>query len=118
MWRSADGVLQTVALPDPRPVFSARALQSIEVLVADEGAERLLGVLEAAELDLVDHWGSQVVELEAETSFKAVPAPDALVDAPITGYSELFGALDQIDPRWRLDVVLAMQDLIDDLLPD
>lgn len=118
MWRSADGVLHTVALPDPRTAFSARALPDVESMIEALDDERFQDALEDAEQELVEYWSSRAVDPEAEAPFDAAPVPPGTFDASVADSAELLGALRRIEPRWRLDVLMALQDLLDVLLPD
>lgn len=118
MWRSADGVLHTVALPDPRPVFSARTLRDVESMIEGLDDERFQDAVEDAELELVEYWSSRAVDPEAEVPFDAAPVSPGTFDVPVADSAELLEALRRIEPRWRLDVLMALQDLLDVLLPD
>lgn len=108
MWVSDDGVQHVLSLPDPAEVLSPLALGTFARLVADRGAERL-------ELDLDD----RLIAL-SENGFE--PDPDGLfverapavglLDGDVSTIDGLDAALGALDPRWQVDVLFALQDLI------
>ncbi|HET6910623.1 MAG TPA: hypothetical protein VFH54_14910 [Mycobacteriales bacterium] len=50
---------------------------------------------------------------DGETEYEAKPPPRGIFDAVATNADELRAAVVQVPWRWRLDVVLAMEDLGD-----
>lgn len=108
MWVTDDGVQHVISLPDPAEVLTPQALGSFASLVADRGAERL-------GLDLDD----RLLAL-SDTGFE--PDPDGLfterapavglLDGDLSTLSGLDAALAALDPRWQVDVLVALHDLV------
>jgi len=121
MWLTADGRLHTVAVPDPRTVVTLEL-----------GTGRPLGQLPE---DLLARLQAAVEELE-ERSYAAAGALsfDAAVEAPfvdqvpdpvrlvLTGSTadalaaSLEEQVDALPLRWRLDRVMALADLLDEVV--
>ena len=95
MWRTRDGVMHTVALPEPRDVFQ------FEVMV------------ESVQDDLVSHWDGVPLDEDGERAFFAQAVPVGTFDSAVTDEESLAEALRRIEPRWRLDVTSAVEDLAD-----
>ena len=112
MWRSADGVLHTVAAPDPGRLFTDAAWAAIEQLLDEADHEDVSDALERGQWALYDYWDERPVHEAAEAPFVALPAPIGLFDRVLASLSELETALAEVDPRWRLDVALALEDLV------
>ena len=113
MWRGNDGVLHTVALPDPGEVFTHAAWAAIEQLLDEADYEDVSDLVERGQLVVYDYWDERPVDEAAEAPFVALPPPIDLFDRVVASLSELEAALAEVDPRWRLDVALALEDLVE-----
>ena len=113
MWRGQDGRLHTVALPDPGEVFTDEALAALEQLVAQADFEDVADLVERHELAAVEYWDGRPVDQDAEAPFAEMAPPTGLFDRVVASLSELEAALAVVDPRWGLDVVTALDDLVD-----
>jgi len=107
MWMSPDGRVNTVAIP------LERCPQLVSLIAALSVAERenLDDVLELREWSTYDALDALTFDADDESRFAAMPLPDELLaacDWPALVASE-GAALDQIDLRWRLDVLAIMQ---------
>ncbi len=87
-------------------------------MVEDLDDEGFQDAVEDAEQELVEYWSSRTVDPEAEVPFGAAPVPAGTYSVPVADPAELLEALRRIDPRWRLDVLMALEDVLDVLLPD
>lgn len=111
MWVTDDGVQHVISLPEPAEVLTAPALGSFARLVADRGAERL-------GLDIDD----RLIAL-SDAGFEADPdglfverAPAVgLLDGDVSTLEGLDAALAGIDPRWQVDVLVALHALLQGL---
>ena len=72
----------------------------------------LAGLVERRQLVEYDYWALQPVDEAAEAPFVALPPPIGLFDRRVASLPELEVALAEVDLRWRLDVVLALEDWI------
>ena len=108
MWVTADGVQRVISLPDPAEVLSSLALATFARLVADCGAERL-------ELDLDDRLialADAGFEPDPEGLFVERAPAVGLLDGDVSTLTGLDAALGALDPRWQVDVLFALQDLL------
>jgi hypothetical protein len=48
-----------------------------------------------------------------ETEFEGRPPPAKVLDGVLAEATDLRSAIDGVDLRWRLDVILALQDYVD-----
>jgi hypothetical protein len=108
MWVTDDGVQHVLELPDPADVLTPAALESFARLVSERSAQLV-------ELDLDD----RLIAL-AENGF----APDAdgrfvecapaagLLAGDLSSLDGLDAALADIDPRWQVDLLFALQALL------
>jgi len=111
MWVAEDGVQRTIALPDPSDVLSEEGLSTFAVLVS------------AADRDELELWIDDRLLALHDATFK--PDPDGvfvervpaagMLDGDLSTYEGLGAALDDVDPRWQVDLLLALHDLIDGL---
>jgi hypothetical protein len=113
MWRGEDGAFHTVALPDPGEVFTDAAWAAIEQVLAQAKSEDIAELVERRELAVVEHWDDRPVDGEAEAPFVDLTPPIGLFDRLVGSLSELEAALAEVDPRWGLDVVTALDDRVE-----
>lgn len=111
MWVTADGRQHVVALPDPAEALTSQALAAFARLIADHDRDDL-------ELLLDD----RLIAL-SEAGFPPDPdglfverAPvEGLLDGDLSSIAGLDAALAGIDPRWQVDLIFALQALLDGL---
>jgi hypothetical protein len=111
MWITPDGVQHSLALPDPTEVLTDRALASFAVLVG------------RADRDDLELWIDDRLLALHDASFP--PDPDGLfferapavgmLDGDLSTLEGLDEALAPIDPRWQVDLLLALHDIVDGL---
>jgi hypothetical protein len=70
----------------------------------------LLEVVERAEGRLFD---LDLSGLSRSGSFEGAAPPLDLLVGQVNGPTDLASAIESVDPRWRLDVILALQDHLD-----
>lgn len=109
MWVTPDGVQRTIALPDPSDVLSAQGLATFAALVAGTDRDDLELWIDDRLLAL--HDASFEPDPEG-VFFERVPAA-GMLDGDLSTLDGLGAALDAIDPRWQVDLLLALHDLLD-----
>jgi hypothetical protein len=109
MWVTADGVAHTVALPSPSELLTERALVAFENLRKGLGDEPLEELLEDEESAIFEDTLTQ----DTDGRFVGLTPPRAILDGDLSTADLLVATVRAVDQRWRLDVVLALQDLID-----
>ena len=111
MWRGRDGRVHTVALPDPGDLFTEAARRAVQrVLEGVEGEDRDV-LTERMELGVIDYWSARPVDETEESAFIAAAPPAQLFNSLVANTDELEDALRAVDPRWALDVIVAVDDL-------
>lgn len=105
--------MHTVALPDPGEVFTDAALVAVEQVLNQAATEDVADLVERRQLAVVQYWASRPVDTETEAPFVDLPAPAGLVDRVVARLGELETALTHVDPRWGLEIALALDDLVD-----
>jgi hypothetical protein len=100
-----------VALPDPTEVFTAAALTAVQRVLDDAPGHDVESLVERLELSVVEYWELHPRDEEAEAPFVDMAVPSGHFDRVVASLSELEAALDDVDPRWKLDVVMAVDDL-------
>ena len=111
MWIDDDGRCHTVALSDPTILMSDVFRQSLDALLA-RGRQ---GVEEAIEDEWVRFF-EEGVELSVRGSHESefvglVPPADLMVE-PFGDVADLRQLIAEIDPRWRLDALAALDDYV------
>ena len=113
MWVTADHRLHTVAVPHPEELFTEPALETLVALLADLGMDAIDEIVETAETNIFELFLDTKVDLDAEAPFAEAAAPIEIFSALVYTRDQLAAAIDDIDLRWRLDVLMALQDLAD-----
>lgn len=85
---------------------------SVDALLRTERAQ-VETVLVAAEEAILDHAIGEPIDPGTETEFAGRPSPVKVLDGVLAEAQDLRSAIDAVDLRWRLDVVLALQDYVD-----
>jgi hypothetical protein len=109
VWVTLDGVAHTVALPNPRDVLATRTRVSFATLRRDLAGDVVGNLLDGEEEAIFEN---DLVP-DADKSFVDAAPPRGILDADVSTADRLRAAVQGVDLRWRLDVVLALQDLID-----
>jgi hypothetical protein len=109
MWIDDDGVTHTVALPDPTHVMTDDFRASLDALVARD-RDALRAIVERAEIRAHETDWSELVGSEMHV---AAHAPAELLQGRLATPDDVAHAVDQVVPRWRLDVILALDDYVD-----
>jgi hypothetical protein len=113
VWRTRDGRFHVINLPDPTEVFTDRALAAVERLLEEVDDEAVSNLVERAELAVVEHWEPLPIDEELEAPFVDLSAPVELFDREVSSLPELEAAMAAIEPRWRLEVASALEELAD-----
>jgi hypothetical protein len=110
VWIDDEGVAHTVALPDPTLVMSEDFRSSLDTLAARD-REALCAVVEHAEMRAYEtDWS----DLRGSEIHVRAAAPADLLRGHLVTPDDLVHAIDQVVPRWRLDVILALDDYLDE----
>ena len=112
MWVDEQGVAHTVALPKPKQVMTKSFRHSVDSLLRTERSQ-VETLLAAAEEAIFEHGLWEPIDPGAETEFEGRPPQTKILDGVLAEAKDLRSAIDAVDLRWRLDVVLALQDYVD-----
>ncbi|WP_418057695.1 hypothetical protein [Pimelobacter simplex] len=108
MWIDSDGVSHTVAVPDPGELMDRSFHESLEALFLAGEADDLLQWVECEQEALLE---TGLKRTESEGQFVGRPAPKGLLAGTFDDLAGLARVLSRIDLRWRLDALLALEDL-------
>ncbi len=110
MWISKDGRANTVALPDPSAILGGAAVQILRSLPESEED----AVTEALEI-LEDEVYDAILEpgFSGGTFPEEIPAGQLLPES-MTDISDVLREVSQVTIDWRLDVIMACGDLLDE----
>lgn len=111
MWVDVEGVCHTVALPEPAELMSLEFRASLDRLI-DAQAEEVSDVLSSLE----DEFYAEQLERPSahvdEQSFVGTPPPAGLLRDAVASVDELVARILEVDRRWRLDVLVALDDYL------
>lgn len=109
MWVDEEGVCHTVALPDPTDLMSDVFRQSLDQLMLQD-QEDLDEAIETEEMRFFDERAGLLVRDADEVEFVGAAPPLGLLAEPVGTVDDLRQVIRGIDDRWRLDVLLALDD--------
>ena len=108
MWVDESGVAHTVALPDPTDVMADDFRADLD-FVALTDLDALQKVIAQAEEQVYEAgW----FELSTSKEYVGARPPIALLRGRVLSASDVAGAIEQTDLRWRLDVIMALDDYL------
>jgi hypothetical protein len=121
MWLTADGRLHTVAVPDPRTVLSLELSTGRPLgRLPEEQLIRLQAAVEELEGRCVTEAAAIPFDAAAEAAYEnEVPGHVHVVLAGSTAEEQAASLVAQVDAlpiRWRLDQVMALEDLLDEVV--
>ena len=111
MWVTPDGRQHVLALPDPADVLTPAAYASFVVLVTGADRDALALRLDDRLLALSDAG----FEPDPDGSFVERAPAEGLLDGDLSSAAGLDAALAQVDPRWQVDLVVALHHLLETL---
>lgn len=111
VWVDDQGVCHTVALPEPADLMSDIFLQSLNQLVA-RGQEDVAEAMFNDQLRFCEERTKLLVPDSNEAEFVGLSPPVDLLAAPFETLAELRRLLYEIDDRWRLDALAAIEDYL------
>ena len=111
MWVDDQGVCHTVALPEPTELMSEVFLQSLNQLVS-RGQEDVAEAIFSDQLRFYEERTKLLVPDSNEAEFVGLSPPVDLLAAPFETLAELRRLLYEIDDRWRLDALAAIEDYL------
>lgn len=112
MWVDGQGVCHTVALPDPTMLMSEAFRCSLDRLIA-EAPEAVADAVEAEEDRFFEEQAPLAGNQAAENHQLVGALPPAqLMGPPVTSVGDLRLLVRRIDRRWRLDVLVALDDYV------
>lgn len=109
MWIDDAGVLHTVALPNPTEPMAPDFRDGLDTIIAERQAD-LRKTLELAEERVYD---SEWSNLPSADSYVAAPPPVGLLQGAIATPEDVAQVIAEVDPRWRLDAVMAIVEYMD-----
>ena len=110
MWVTEDGVMHTVALPDPTTAMTETFVDSLDSLGPDARIS-LLDALEGEQENLSDQTFTGVVP-SAPTNPDDDAIPVGYLDGHFSSPSHVMSYLKGLDPQWRLDAYLAVEEYL------
>ena len=110
MWVDDDGVAHTVALPKPKQLMTKSFRGSLEPVVQSD-PESVEAALETAEEQMFEVKPAAAVPA-VEARFEGLPPPRKILRGSVEDVADLLATLERVDPRWKLDAILALQDYI------
>ena len=118
MWSTPDGRVHTVAVPDPASLVRLVVVGRGDREVRPEDVAVLQPAVEPAMDEALDAASRIPFDAETEATYHAqMPAPLVLeLDGsdPARLAASLLTGLAGVDARWRLDYVMALEDLLDE----
>ena len=109
VWIDGDGVLHTVALPDPTIVMTDEFRMSLDSVAASHGAQ-LRGIVEDAQTSVYERdWSGLVMSQD----LVAAAPPLDLLRGEVTDPRDVADDINRVRPEWRLDALMALDDYID-----
>jgi hypothetical protein len=111
MWVTSDGRQHVLALPDPSDVLTPAALASFALLVAHDDRDELGLLLDDRLLELSDAGFAP----DPDGEFLERAPAEGMLDGDLSTRESLLAALAPIDPRWQVDLLIALRTLIEQL---
>ena len=111
MWVSEDGVAHTVSLPKPQQLMTRDFRRALDQLHSRLPVQ-VEKVLDEAEDSLFSDGGVLPDDPDVFAQYEGRPPPVKILRGPLTTPEDLAASLDRVEPRWRLDAVMALQDYI------
>jgi hypothetical protein len=112
MWVDEEGVAHTVALPKPQQLMTTSFRRARDELLHSHRT-RLDELLAEAEDALLTEGALAPDEPEVRAHFEGRPPPVKVLRGEPETPEDLAEAIGQVEARWRLDAVLALQDYVD-----
>lgn len=111
MWIDDQGVLHTVGLPDPTELMTDEFRRSLDKLI-DQQADGVADLLAAEEDSCYAARMNGAPSDAGERDFEGLAPPQALLEDPVSSLDDLRARILAVDARWRLDVVVALDDYL------
>jgi hypothetical protein len=111
VWVTSDGVQRVVALPDPADVLTPTALAGFALLAAGSDRDELGLGLDDRLLALSDAGFAD----DPDGLFVERAPAEGMLDGDLSSWAGLDAALAGIDPRWQVDLLIALHALLDGL---
>jgi hypothetical protein len=111
VWVDDQGVCHTVALPDPTELMSDVFRQSLDQLIV-RAQEYVAEAIEIEETRFFEERARLLVWDSAEAEFVGAAPPKGLMAEPVGTVADLRQLIREIDGRWRLDALLAVDDYL------
>jgi hypothetical protein len=111
MWVTSDGRQHVLELPDPSDVLTPSALASFALLVARDDRDELGLLLDDRLLALSDAG----FEPDPDGAFVERAPAEGILDGDLSTREGLLAALAPIDPRWQVDLLVALHHLLEQL---
>jgi hypothetical protein len=109
VWIDDDGVLRTVALPDPTDVMTDEFRVGIDSLTGVH-RDALRELVEGALMRVYETDWSQ---LPRSGEYVGAAPPAGLLHGEVAAPEDVVRAIDAVESQWRLDAITALDDYID-----
>lgn len=113
MWIDDRGVAHTVSLPDPQRLMDSAFADSLAALVRLD-SEDVEDAVAQAEEEVFESLEDCAIGVDAGSSPGATP-PTQILRGAVHDVAQLHAAITMVEFRWRLDAVLALEDVIESL---
>ena len=112
MWVDEDGVAHTVALPEPQQLMSKSFRRALDQLRRSHPTQ-IDEILSNAEDAIFSDGAVTPDEPGVRAHYEGHPPPIEILQGDPRTPDDLAQTINQVEPRWRLDAVLALQDYVD-----
>jgi hypothetical protein len=109
VWIDDDGVLHTVALPDPADAMTEEFRVGLDSITG-ERRNALRALVEGAQMRVFEAEWSGLPRSEDHVG--AAP-PTGLLQGEVRAPEDVARVIDDVEARWRLDAIEAIDDYID-----
>lgn len=109
MWIDVKGVCHTVALPDPAELMSDEFRHGLDRLISERG-EEISDLVSTEEERFYREHAAGPVSGPEESGFEGLTPPLGLLRGSVTTVEELSARIGAVEHRWRLDVLVALDE--------
>lgn len=109
MWIDDRGVVHTVALPDPTGLMTPEFRRGFDAMALSHRQE-LQRVIDAADEEISE---ADLIASADEDQYVACSPPLEILRGDVRRPDDVRLSIQQVSERWRLDVVLALDDYLD-----
>jgi hypothetical protein len=109
VWIDDDGVLHTVALPDPTDVMTVEFRVGLDSITGVR-RDALRALIEDAQMRVFETTWSHLPRTE---DYVGAAPPTGLLRGEVMAPEDVARVIDDVEARWRLDAIEALDDYIE-----